>query len=65
MAQLALAWMLSKPYITTPIVGTTSPKHVEEAVAALDIVLSPEEVKALEAPYTPHAVADNNGYLAF
>lgn len=65
MAQLALAWMLSKPYITAPIVGTTSPKHVEEAVAALDIVLSPEEVKALEAPYTPHAVADNNGYLIY
>lgn len=65
MAQEALAWMLSKPYITAPIVGTTSPKHVEEAVAALDIVLTPDEIKALEAPYTPHAVADNNGYLVF
>lgn len=65
MAQEALAWMLSKPYITAPIVGTTSPEHVEEAVTALDIVLTPDEIKALEAPYTPHAVADNNGYLAF
>ncbi|MDE7189750.1 MAG: aldo/keto reductase, partial [Muribaculaceae bacterium] len=65
MAQEALAWMLSKSYITAPIVGTTSPKHVEEAVAALDIVLTPDEIKALEAPYTPHAVADNNGYLVF
>ena len=54
MAQEALAWMLSKPYITAPIVGATSVKHVEEAVAALDINLSAEEIKALEAPYVPH-----------
>lgn len=65
MAQMALAWMLSKPYITAPIVGTTSPKHVEEAVAALDIKLTPEEIDALEAPYTPHAVADNNGWMMY
>lgn len=65
MAQEALAWMLSKPYITAPIVGTTSPQHVEEAVAALDIALDADEIKALEAPYTPHAVADVNGYMAF
>lgn len=65
MAQMALAWMLSKPYVTAPIVGTTSPKHVEEAVAALDIVLSPEEIASLETPYTPHAVADLNGYMQF
>ncbi len=65
MAQEALAWMLSKPYITAPIVGTTDPKHVEEAVAALDIVLEADEIAALEVPYTPHAVADNNGFLAF
>lgn len=54
MAQVALAWMLSKPYVTSPIVGFTSPKHVEEAVAALDITLTPEEIAALEAPYVPH-----------
>jgi len=54
MAQVALAWMLSKPYVTAPIVGSTSPKHIEEAVAALDIQLSPETIKALEAPYVPH-----------
>lgn len=65
MAQMALAWMLSKPYVTAPIVGKTSPKHVEEAVAALDIVLSPEEIASLETPYTPHAVADLNGYMQF
>lgn len=54
MAQNALAWMLSKPYVTAPIVGSTSPKHLEEAVKALDIKLSEEEIKALEAPYVPH-----------
>ena len=54
MAQVALAWMLGKPGITAPIVGSTSAKHIEEAVAALDISLSPEEVAALEAPYVPH-----------
>ena len=54
MAQESLAWMLSKPYITAPIVGTTSVKHVEEAVSALDIKLDEEEIKVLEAPYVPH-----------
>ena len=54
MAQESLAWMLSKPGITAPIVGTTSVKHVEEAVSALDIRLDDEEIKALEAPYVPH-----------
>ncbi|MFV0572627.1 MAG: aldo/keto reductase [Xanthomarina gelatinilytica] len=56
MAQLSLAWMLSKPFITAPIVGTTSIKHVEDAVAALDIKLSSEEIAALEAPYVTHPV---------
>jgi aryl-alcohol dehydrogenase-like predicted oxidoreductase len=54
MAQESLAWMLSKPYITAPIVGTTSVKHIEEAVSALDIKLDEDEIKALEAPYVPH-----------
>jgi aryl-alcohol dehydrogenase-like predicted oxidoreductase len=54
MAQESLAWMLSKPYITAPIVGMTSVKHVEEAVSALDIKLEEDEIKALEAPYVPH-----------
>jgi len=54
MAQVSLAWMLSKPYITSPIVGFTDVKHVEEAVSALDIKLSDEVIKRLEAPYVPH-----------
>ena len=69
MAETALAWMLSKPFITAPIVGTTSVEHVEEAVRALDIKLTPEQIQALEAPYQPHPVAEayTNGvpYMLF
>lgn len=54
MAQVSLAWMLSKPYITSPIVGCTDVKHVEEAVSALDIELSDKIIQKLEAPYVPH-----------
>ena len=54
MAQESLAWMLSKPFICSPVVGTTSVKHVEEAVSALDIALTAEEIAALEAPYVAH-----------
>lgn len=55
-AQLALAWLLAKPGVTAPIVGATKPNHLEDAVAALSISLAPEEVRALEEPYTPHPV---------
>ncbi len=54
MAQVSLAWMLSKPYITSPIVGFTDVKHVEEAVSALEIKLSNDIIKRLEEPYVPH-----------
>ena len=54
MAQESLAWMLSKPGITAPIVGCTAVNHVEEAVSALDITLDEDEIRALEAPYVPH-----------
>ena len=56
MAQVALAWMLSKPFITAPIIGATKPAHLEDAVDALTITLTPEEITALEAPYVPHPV---------
>jgi 1-deoxyxylulose-5-phosphate synthase len=56
-AQVALAWMLGKRYITSPIVGATKAAQIDDAVAALDIKLTPEEVASLEAPYAPHAVA--------
>jgi aryl-alcohol dehydrogenase-like predicted oxidoreductase len=55
-AQVALAWLLAKPGVTAPIVGATKPHHLEDAVAALSVHLSPEEMKALEEPYVPHPV---------
>jgi aryl-alcohol dehydrogenase-like predicted oxidoreductase len=55
-AQLALAWMLARPGITAPIVGATKPNHLEDAVAALSVKLTPEEMAELEAPYVPHPV---------
>lgn len=55
-AQVALAWLLSKPVVTAPIVGATKPHHLEDAVAALSLKLTPEEIAALEEPYTPHPV---------
>ncbi len=56
LAQVALAWMLHKPAITAPIVGATKPGHVEDAVAAVDVALSADEIAALEGPYVPHPV---------
>ena len=56
-AQVALAWMLTKPGITAPIIGATRMAHLEDAVAAVDVTLSHEEVAQLEAPYRPHETA--------
>jgi aryl-alcohol dehydrogenase-like predicted oxidoreductase len=56
-AQVALAWLLHKPGVTAPIVGATKPGHLEDALAATDVVLSPEEIARLEEPYVPHAVS--------
>jgi aryl-alcohol dehydrogenase (NADP+) len=56
-AQVALAWMLSKPVITAPIVGATKPQHLDDAVAAVDLQLDVDEIALLEQPYGPHAVA--------
>ena len=55
-AQLALAWMLSKSAITSPIVGATKPHHLSDAAAALSVRLTPEEISSLEEPYMPHPV---------
>jgi 1-deoxyxylulose-5-phosphate synthase len=55
-AQVALAWLLHKPGITSPIVGATKPHHLSDAIAALDVTLSAEEIMQLEASYMPHAV---------
>jgi aryl-alcohol dehydrogenase (NADP+) len=55
-AQVALAWMLSKSVITAPIIGATKPAHLSDAVAAVDLELSRDEIASLEEPYHPHQV---------
>jgi aryl-alcohol dehydrogenase (NADP+) len=56
-AQIALAWLLRQPGVTSPIVGATKLDHLNDAVAALDVELTDDEVARLESPYEPHAVA--------
>jgi len=55
-SQVALAWVLSKPYIASPIIGSSKEAHLDQALATLDIKLSDEEVKRLEELYQPHPV---------
>jgi len=55
-AEVGLAWVLQKPEVTAPIVGATKPEHLAEALKALALRLSPEDIAELEAPYRPHAV---------
>lgn len=55
-AQVAYAWVLSKPRVTAPIVGVTKPWQLEEAIAALDVTLKPSQTSYLEAPYKPVAI---------
>jgi 1-deoxyxylulose-5-phosphate synthase len=55
-AQMALAWLLAKPVVTAPIIGASKPHHLEDAVAALSLKLTPDEIAALEEPYVPHSI---------
>lgn len=56
-AQVALAWVVRQPGVTSPIVGASKIEHLSDAVAALDLVLEPDELRELEESYVPHAVA--------
>ncbi len=56
-AQIALAWLLQKPEVTAPIVGIAKPQHLADAVSALSVTLTPDEVRRLEEPYRPQGVA--------
>jgi len=56
MAQVALAWMLSKQAVTSPIIGATKAHHLDDAIAALSVQLTSEEIQYLEEPYHPHPV---------
>jgi len=53
---VALAWLLSKPVITAPIVGATKLHHLDDAIASVAVKLTAEEILVLEEPYVPHAV---------
>jgi aryl-alcohol dehydrogenase-like predicted oxidoreductase len=56
MAQIAMAWVLAKPEVTSPIVGVSKMGHLEDAIASVDVKLTPDEIKQLEAPYQPRVV---------
>jgi aryl-alcohol dehydrogenase-like predicted oxidoreductase len=60
-AQVALAWLLHKPGVTAPIVGATKLTHLEDALAAAELILSADEIARLEEPYRPHPVL-GHGY---
>ncbi len=55
-SQIALAWILNKPHISAPIIGSSKMEHLEQAIAALDVRLSPEEIIRLEQPYQSHPI---------
>jgi aryl-alcohol dehydrogenase-like predicted oxidoreductase len=55
-AQIALAWLLSRPAVSAPIVGATQLRHIDDAIAAVGVTLSEDESARLEAPYLPHPV---------
>ena len=59
-AQVALAWLLSKPVVTAPIVGVSKPAHLTDAIAAVDLHLDDKEIAELEEPYTPHGIAGHS-----
>ena len=59
-AQVALAWVLAKPVISAPIIGATKMSHLDDAIAAVELTLSVDEIAGLEKPYTPRAVAGFN-----
>ncbi|MEW2269056.1 aldo/keto reductase [Streptomyces griseofuscus] len=56
-AQVALAWLLHQSPVTAPIVGAGKPRHLEDAVAAVELTLSDKEIEELERPYTPRAIS--------
>lgn len=56
-ANVALAWMLSKEYVASPIIGASKIHHLEDAITALDLVLTPEEIHELEENYIPHRIS--------
>ena len=58
--QTALAWILSKPTVSAPIIGASKLAHLDDAIAALDITLSDDDIMRMEKPYQPHGVLGHN-----
>ena len=58
-AHIALAWLASKPGVSAPIIGVTKVHHIEDAVKALSLQLTAEEVKQIEEPYVPHVITSH------
>lgn len=54
--QIALAWLMHKQPVTIPIIGATKFSHLEDAIPAVDVKLSPDEIAFLEEPYVPHKI---------
>jgi 1-deoxyxylulose-5-phosphate synthase len=59
-AQVALAWTMRNPVVSAPIVGATAPRHLEDALAAIDVPLTDAEAAELEEPYAPHPIAGHS-----
>jgi len=59
-AQIALAWVAQKPFVTAPIIGAAKPQHLDDAIAALALKLEPAEITRLEEPYVPHSVVGHS-----
>jgi aryl-alcohol dehydrogenase-like predicted oxidoreductase len=59
-AQVALAWVAQKPFVTAPIVGASKPQHLSDALAALTLHLEAAEIAKLEAPYVPHTIVGHS-----
>jgi 1-deoxyxylulose-5-phosphate synthase len=59
-AQVALAWVAQKPFVTAPIVGASKPHHLSDALAALTLHLEAAEIARLEAPYVPHTIVGHS-----
>ena len=57
MAQVGMAWLLAQPGVTSPIVGVTKQQHLDEALAAVDVELTPDDLEELSSGYRPHAIA--------
>jgi diketogulonate reductase-like aldo/keto reductase len=61
-ARVALAWLLARPAVTAPILGATRLAHLDDAIAALDLDLTTDEVARLQAPYRPHPILGHEGF---